>query len=164
MQAKREIWFRKFCVKAIRQHRARAADCFFRRLSDEQNRAVPLIFHFRERLRRAEKNRHVNVVTARVHDVNLFAFVILRHDFARVGQTGFLLDRQRIEIGAHQHGRPGAVLHHADHAVTFQSRILDTSRSFPSPRSRPLSKPSPRSRRFVVRAWITPDWYADPCK
>ena len=123
MHAKREIRLRKFCVKAVRQHRARAADRFFRRLSDEQNRPVPLIFHFRERLRRAEKNRHVNVVTARVHDVHLFALVILRHDFARVGQTGFLLDRQRIEIGAHQHGRPGAVLHHADHAVTFQSRV-----------------------------------------
>ena len=85
------------------------------------------------------KDRHVNVVTARVHDVDFFALVIFRHDFARVGQAGFLLDRQCIQVGAHEHGRPVAVFHHADDAVTFQARVVDISRSFRSPRSRPLS-------------------------
>ena len=113
MQSESEIGFREFCVKAIREQRARSADRFFRRLADEHDRAVPLIFQFRERSRRADENRHVNVVTARVHDVDFFAFVILRYDFAGVGQTGLFVHRQRIEIGAHEHGRARAVFHQA---------------------------------------------------
>ncbi len=35
---------------------------------------------------------------------------------AGISKTGLLLDRQRIELGAHQHGRPGAVSEHCDDA------------------------------------------------
>ena len=70
------------------------------------------------------KDRHVNIMTAGVHDMDFFAFVIFGDDFARIRQTGFLLHWQCIEIGAHKHGRPVAVLHHADNAVTFQVGVF----------------------------------------
>ena len=69
VKAEDVIWFRPARVETVFQQRARAADRFFRRLSDENDRAVPFVFQLRKRARHADEGRHVNVVPAGVHDL-----------------------------------------------------------------------------------------------
>ena len=44
MQRDRKVWFWETCVQTISQHCFRAIDCLFRRLSNQNQRAAPLIF------------------------------------------------------------------------------------------------------------------------
>ncbi len=124
VKTEREIRFRETRVEPVLQHRARAADRFLGRLADEQDRAVPLVLQLRQCARHADEGRDVHVVTAGVHDVHFLARVVFRHHLARIGQAGFLLDRQCIHVGAHEHDRAVAILHHADDAVTGQPRLV----------------------------------------
>ena len=66
----------------------------------------------------------MRVMSASVHDMNLSTLVIFRRDLAGVGQAGFFFHRQRIHVGTHQHGWPIAILHDANHSVTFQVRLV----------------------------------------
>jgi hypothetical protein len=59
-------------------------------LSDEDNRAVPLIFQFRQRTGNTDKHRDMRVMSARMHHGNLFTFIVLGDEFAGVRQAGFL--------------------------------------------------------------------------
>ena len=59
----------------------------------------------------------MHVMAAGVHDVHFVALLVFRHHLARIGQAGFLLHRQRVHVGAHEHDRSVAIFHHADDAV-----------------------------------------------
>ena len=72
----------------------------------------------------------MSVVPAGVHDVHILAFIVFRDRLAGVGQTGFLFDWQCIHVGAHEHGRPVAILHHSDDAVAFKLRIFVFAKMF----------------------------------
>ena len=85
---------------------------------------MPLIFRALQCPRRADKGRHVGVVSAHVANRNILAFVIFRHHFARIRQTGLLMHRQRVHIGAHQHSRSIAIFHHANDAVAFKLGLV----------------------------------------
>ena len=56
-------------------------------------------------------------MAAGVHDADFVAVLVPRAHFAGVGQAGLFGDRQRVHIGADQHGRPGAVLQNADYSM-----------------------------------------------
>jgi hypothetical protein len=62
----------------------------------------------------------MDIVTAGMHHANLLAGIVFSRNLARVGQPRFLLHRQRVHVGSHEHCFPLAILHHADHAVTLQ--------------------------------------------
>ena len=77
---------------------------FFGRLEDHLHRARQPILHARERGRGAEQDRHVVVVTARVHHAGLLAVPLrLRRRLER--QIDLLGDRQRIHVGSQRHDR-----------------------------------------------------------
>ena len=124
MKTERKIRFSEAIVKSGFEQGARAGAQFFGRLRHKHDRAVPLIFQLRERARRTDERRNMRIVPAGVHHVDIFAFVILGRDFARVGQTCFLFHRQRIHVGAHKHRRPIAILHNADHSIALKFRIV----------------------------------------
>ena len=110
-------------VQAIGEHGSRAVDSFLRWLSDEHERALPLIFHRGEQLRRADQRCDVNVVSAGVHDSDVDASVVLGAHMACVWQSGLLVDRQRVHIGAHQHRRTRPIFHDRDKAVALPFRL-----------------------------------------
>ena len=66
----------------------------------------------------------MHVVSAGVHDVDILAGVVFRRHLARIGQTGFFFDRQRIHVGAHEHDRPVAIFHQARQRRNRQARIV----------------------------------------
>ena len=66
----------------------------------------------------------MSIVTAGMHHGNLLTAVIFSRNFARVGQPGFLLHRQRIHVGAHERCRPLAILHHADNAEAGEAGLV----------------------------------------
>ncbi len=87
------------------------------RLADEDQRALPAGLQAGQHAGGADPAGHVHVVAAGVHDADLVAVLVARADLAGVGQAGLLDDRQGVHVGAHQHGRPVAVLEDADDAV-----------------------------------------------
>ena len=66
----------------------------------------------------------MHVVPARVHHMHIFAFIIFGDGLAGVRQTSFFFHWQRVHVGADKHGRPVAILHHADDAVTFEVGVF----------------------------------------
>ena len=121
VQCDREVGFRKTRVEVVGQHRSGAVNRFLRRLSDQNERALPLIFQLREHLRRAQHIGDVNVVPASVHHADILARVVLRLHGAGVRQAGFLFHRQRVQVSAHQHGGSIAVLHHRHDAIAGEA-------------------------------------------
>ena len=61
----------------------------------------------------------MRVMSAGVHYVHFIALFIFGCDLAGIGQSGFFLNRQRVQISAHQHDRPVAIFHQADNAIAF---------------------------------------------
>ena len=80
----------EFFKQPVRQHTACTAQAFFGRLEDKHHCAVE-ITGFRQMFGRAQQHRRVAVVTAGMHHAG---------GLRGIGQTGFLVDRQRIHIGA----------------------------------------------------------------
>ena len=62
------------------------------------------------------QRRHVDVVSAGVHDRHRRAALVLRGDLAGVAKPGLLLDRKPVELRAQQHRRTAAIAEHTDHA------------------------------------------------
>ena len=88
---------RKSLEEAFFDHHPAAALVLLGRLENEIDGAVEVALP-RERRGRAQQHRRVAVMAARVH---------LALDFRRVRDAGFLVDVQRIEVGA-QADRAGA--------------------------------------------------------
>ena len=118
MQGDGVIGFGKMIVEPVAQHSARAINSFLGGLSQNHERAAPLIFQVSQHLRGAQHVRYVNVVTAGVHHADFLAGVVFRFHFARVRQAGFFINRQRVKLSTNQHSWAGAVFHNGDHAVT----------------------------------------------
>src|SRR5437763_15212238 len=83
MQSNREIRLRDLRVKPVSQHRLSPVDCFFCRLTDQNQSAAPLILQLGEHLCRAQHVCDVNVVTTSVHDANVLTSIVLGLDRAR---------------------------------------------------------------------------------
>src|SRR5207248_8092146 len=113
------IWFRPARVKSVPQHGACTDAKLLCRLANEDDGAVPLIFHFRERTRHPDDHRNVSVVPAGVHDMDIVTLFIFGYNRAGVWQSRFFLHRQRVEVGAHQDHWTIAILHQVDDAKTF---------------------------------------------
>ena len=124
MQGERVIRLWPARVESVFQHRFRATNRFLRWLANKNDRAMPFVFQFSKRPRRADQRGHVNVVPARVHHRDFFALVVFGRHSARVRQTGLFVHWQRIQIAAHQHGRADAILHHADNAEAGHARLV----------------------------------------
>ena len=72
----------------------------------------------------------MNVVTARVHHADFHARVVLRFDRACVGNARFLFNRQRVELGTHEHRWSRSILQNSDEAVAGPLRILKLPDAF----------------------------------
>jgi hypothetical protein len=59
---------------------------------------------------------HVQIVSAGVHDGNIVAGVVVRMNFAGVGQTRFFFDGQGIEFSTKQDGGSRSVFHDGDNS------------------------------------------------
>ena len=116
MQGDHVVGAREAREESVHEHGARAAHGFLRVLADEHRRAGPAVLQRRHHARRADETGDVRVVRAGVHDRVFAPGDILADHGARVGQAGFLLDRERIHVGADEHRRAGAVFHHAHDA------------------------------------------------
>src|SRR5207245_9646902 len=108
------IWLLPALVKSNPQHGTITAAELFLRLHEENDRTVPLVFHFRERTRHSDDHRNLSVVPAGVHDVDIVAVFIFRYDRAGVGQSCFFLLWQRVEVGPHQGYWPVAIFDQYD--------------------------------------------------
>ena len=108
VQGKAEIGFWKSREQALRQHGHGARTNFFRRLGDEHQRAAPLVLQAKQRLRRSDPARHVDVVAAAMGDEHLPP-VPVGLVAARIVEAGLLFHRQRVEFGAHHDGGPVAI-------------------------------------------------------
>src|SRR5213082_1007038 len=62
--------------------------------------------------------------------MNFSAVVTFGRDFACERQSGVFFDWQRVHVGAHQHGRPGTVLHDADNAIALEIRVIVFAKVF----------------------------------
>jgi hypothetical protein len=124
VESEREIWLAESIVKPGLEQRPRAVARLLSWLRHKQDRALPLILQSLQCSRRADERGNMRVVSAGMHHVHIFAFIILRRDFAGIRQTGFLFHRQRVHVGAHEHRGPGAVFHDSDDAVTFEVWIV----------------------------------------
>ena len=115
MHCDRKVGTWKSLVELIANHRRRALHDLLGRLSDQHHRAVPSTLELREHAGGAEKRRHVNVVSARVHHVRVLTGV--RH-------PGFFRHRKRVHVGANEQHWTIAVLHHRDDAVACRAGVL----------------------------------------
>ena len=68
---------------------------------DEHQPAVPLALERNQRFGGADPRCHVHVVTAAMHGLR---------NGARIGQTGFLFERKRVELRTDHHRRARPVL------------------------------------------------------
>ena len=66
--------------------------------------------------RRPDEHRHVDVVTAGVHDRDLAPALVDLHCRRRVGEPALLADREPIHVGTHEHEGTFAVSEQADDA------------------------------------------------
>ena len=101
-----------------------------RRLEDELDRARNDVAQRAQDLGRAHEDGDVVVVTTCMHDADLVAFVHAG-DLRRVGQAGFLDDRQPIHVGAERNDAAGLCApQHADDAGMSHLRFhLETERT-----------------------------------
>ena len=79
---------------------------------------LPTVLAVRHDAGGRDQRAHVQVVPAHVADRDVVSGGILGVHLARVRQAGLLLHRQRIELGAQQHGVAGAVLQHRHQSRT----------------------------------------------
>ena len=71
----------------------------------------------------AQKYCNVNVVPAGMHHAYFAAGIVLRSDFARVGQFRHLLNGERVKFGAHVYCWAIPILQLAHHAVSHPFRM-----------------------------------------
>ena len=76
-----------------------------------------MVLEGRESSRRAGEYRHVNIVSAGLHNSDSLASQVGGAGLARVGETSFFSDGKAVEIGTYQQGRSRAIFEHADNSV-----------------------------------------------
>ena len=95
----------------------RAANGFLGGLAKHDERPTPLLFELRQHARGAQKNGHMNVVTASVHDADFGAVGALYFHVAGIGKAGVLDNGERIHVGTHVYRGTGAIAENADDSV-----------------------------------------------
>src|SRR5438093_13399021 len=95
----------------------RATNGFFSGLAEHDESAAPLLLELRQHARSAQKNRHVNVVTAGVHDADFGAIGALYFHVAGIGEAGILDDWERVHVVAHIDRGPRAVAEYSDDPI-----------------------------------------------
>ena len=129
MQCKAEVRLLESREQAVGDHRLGAGDGFLGRLRDEHQRPMPTIFQVDQRLGRADPARHVNVMAAAMIDEGLLP-VPVGLVAARIGQSGLLFHRRRIELGPHQNGGAFAIFVDRDKSgLADLFRHLETKRA-----------------------------------
>ena len=130
MKRDRKVGLRKAGEEPVAQHCARAVNCFFGRLANQNKRAAPLVLQLGEHLRRAQHGGNVNVVAAGMHHAHVLARIVLRLHRTRIGKPGFLVHRQRVEIRAHENRWTVTILHDRNDAIADPVRALEFSDAF----------------------------------
>ena len=113
-----EVGLGKFLIEAFLEHGAGADAAFLGGLADEEDGARPTVAVGGELASGAGEDRHVQIVTAGLHDGDVFAREIGDARGAGVGDAGFFQDGQAVEIRANKQRGAGAVFEDADDAVT----------------------------------------------
>lgn len=102
--------------EAVLDHPAGSVAELLGRLEQRDRGAAPVLPGVGEQGGGAQQAGHVHVVAARVHHRDLPVLGAGGHHGAGVGQAGLLRHGQRVHVGAHQHGRPVAVVQRRDHS------------------------------------------------
>ncbi len=118
------IRFAEALVQSIPQHGRRPLHDLLGGLANEDERPVPLALRGRQHLCCAEERRHVDVVSAGVHDPDLLAGGVLRLHRRRVRFAGLLDHRQRVHVRPDVDRRPVAVLQHRHDAICRHPRLV----------------------------------------
>jgi hypothetical protein len=101
-------------VEPVLKHRRRTGPNFLGGLEDHHQRSRPLVLHRRKTAGGSDPAGHVRVVPAGVHHRRLGAVGQRSNCLGSEGQTGLLVHRERVHVGAkHQH-RAWSVFHHRD--------------------------------------------------
>src|SRR2546429_9197706 len=95
----------------------RTPNGFLGGLAEHDESAAPLLLELRQHARSAQKNRHVNVVTAGVHGADFGAIAALYSHVAGIGEAGILDDGERVRVSAHVDRGTRAVAETADNAL-----------------------------------------------
>ncbi len=103
-------------VEAVGEHRPGAADPLLGGLGDEQDRSAPPVLRGRQLAGGADQRGDVDVVAAGMHHRHFEPVDPGLAGRRGISETGLLLHRQPVHVGADQHGRPFAVAHDRDHA------------------------------------------------
>ena len=107
---KHDIRLGKAGIQAVLEHGGGAHDAFLGGLADKNERAMPAVFVLRQQRRGPDRDGHVQIVSARVHDGDFNPLIRAGRDMAGVGESRFLQNWERIKFGANHHGGAGAVL------------------------------------------------------
>ena len=112
MECQRIIRFRKARVQAVLDHRERAKSDLFGRLQDHDESTLPLVFMLHQKLRSADKTRHVRVMPTRMHDPCGHSTCRSSSYFGSKRQTRLFDHGKTIHICAQEDCRAFAVLHY----------------------------------------------------
>jgi len=107
---KHKIRFWEAREEAVFEHSRSALDALFGGLPDINESAAPAISMLREQRGRSHADRHMEIVSAGMHDRHLDILIVMRRGVARVGQFRFLEHGQRVEFCADHHDRSRTVL------------------------------------------------------
>ena len=116
MEGERVIRLREARVEPVLYHRLGATNALLGGLDDEDDGALPPVLHRRQPPGGADHRGDVGIVPTGVHHRCVDAVDADLMDLAGIGETGFLLDRQSVHVGADQDGGTIAVAQHADDA------------------------------------------------
>lgn len=144
------VRLRESRIKPIRKHGFCAGSALLSGLTDEDDGASPLVLQLADELCCSKKRGHMEVVSACVHDPDLFTKFILGFDFAGVRKSGLLLDRQGIEIGSNEDGGALAVSHNRNNAVSFSAGVVVFAHAFRYLESKPSELVSKVASRLLL--------------
>lgn len=116
MLAQDHVRLRKPLEQPVVDHRLGALCRLFGRLENGQHRPVPVPRRSGEQAGGTGQPGDVHVMSAGVHDRHLIAVVVDAGLGAGVVESGGLLDREGVHIGAQHDRRTDAIAQHAHHA------------------------------------------------
>ena len=106
----RVIWLTEPLPKVIGHHRCSTQHAFLCRLTNQHQRALPLITLFCHQLCGPDQTGDVNVVAAGMHDKHFITIGVDLLGPRRISEPGFFLHGQTVHIGPEHHQGALAVL------------------------------------------------------
>jgi hypothetical protein len=114
MQGKNTVRLWKTRIEPVIQHLLGTTRPLLRRLGDDNQRAFPVAFLRHQLTGGTYQHRHVNIMTASVHDRLDIALPVLCGHGAGIGKAGRFLDGQAVHVGTDHQCWAGSILENTD--------------------------------------------------